>query len=47
MFRGIAELAYVNRLGIAMRMLEKAEAEREKRAADDFAWWVLASEPGR
>ena len=40
-------MAYVNRLGIAMRMLEKAEAEREKRAADDFAWWVLASEPGR
>ena len=43
--RGIAELRHVNRLGLAMQMLEKAETEREKRAADDFAWWVLASEP--
>ena len=45
--RGIAEMRYVNRSGLAMQMLEKAETEREKRAANDFAWWVLASEPGR
>ena len=42
---GIAELRFVNRLGIAMQMLERAVTEQEKRAADDFAWWVLASEP--
>ena len=43
--RGIAEMRYVNRLGLAMQMWEKAETEREKQAANDFGWWVLASEP--
>ena len=43
--RGIAEMRSVNRPGLTMQMLEKAETEREKQAADSFAWWVLASEP--
>ena len=43
--RGIAEMAYGNRLGIAMRMLEEAVTPEERKAADQYAWQVLASEP--